>query len=237
MIINPKEIFCGQPILNIRKVVRNAMNEKLWGRSMTIITGKVAKILKQSTAISKQVVEQLIREEYLIYKKEKFGKSIQYELEATDKGRQFGLASATAPISREKATQLLDQLIERAKVINSNKELVYFVESLKVFGSYLSDKDYLGDLDVGVKLTRRFESVEFTHQSQKRIELAMANGWKFSNFLDKISWPHTELMLMLKAGKKGLSLHLEEIDDVIKISETKLVYQYDMSVDRKNNIL
>ncbi len=227
MIINPKETLFDQPILKIREVVRNAMSEKLWGRSKTIITGKVAKILKQSTSISKQVVEQLIREEYLIYKKEKFGKTIQYQLEATEKGRQFGLATATEPISREKATQLLNQLVERAKTINSNNELVYFVESIKVFGSYLSDNDSLGDLDVGVKLTRRLESDEFTQQNQKRIELARANGRSFSNYLDEIAWPHTEVMLMLKARKKGLSLHNEEIDDVIRITKTKLVYQYD----------
>jgi len=226
MLINPKEILFGQPILKIREVIRNAMHERLWGSSQAIITGKVANILKQPNSVAKQLIENLIQEDYLILKKEKIGTKFKYELTETENGRRFGIANATSPISRQKATQLLKELIERAKAINSNNELVYFVERISVFGSYLSDKDTLGDLDVGVKLTARYADDNFTLHNQKRIDFAKTIGKSFNSFMDEIFWPHKEVKLMLKNKQKGLSLHDLETDNVFNVTESKIVYQY-----------
>ncbi|HAQ20088.1 MAG TPA: hypothetical protein DCR40_12790 [Prolixibacteraceae bacterium] len=226
MQINSKEILFGQPILKIREVVRQAMKGRLWGNSKAEVAIRVAKILKQPDVVAKQLIKQLIEDEYLILTKEKLSDIYQYELTETEKGRRFGIANASKPISRQKATQLLNELIERAKSINENGELIYFVESIKVFGSYLSDKDTLGDLDVGVKLSRKHKPGDFTKHNQKRIALAKANGRQFSNSTEQLIWPHREVILMLKAKQRGLSLHDEDEDEVFKVTETKLVYQY-----------
>jgi len=233
MLINPKEILFGQPVLKIREVIRNAMQEKLWGSSQAVVVGKVANILKQPNAVAKQLIEQLKQEDYLSLKKEKFGAKFQYELTVTEKGRRFGMASATSPISRQKATQMLNELLERAKTINSNDELVYLVESIKVFGSYLSDKDLLSDLDVGFKLTRRYTGGDFTVHNQKRIDFAKSTGKSFSSFVDEICWPHQEIKLALKNRQRNLSLHDLETDEVFNVTETKLVYQYAINETEK----
>ena len=226
MQINSKEILFGQPILKIREVVRQAMKGRLWGNSKAEVTERVAKVLKQPDVVAKQLIKQLIEDDYLVLTKEKLSDIYQYELKETEKGRRFGIANASKPISRQKATQLLNELIERAKTINTSDELVYFVESIKVFGSYLSDKDTLGDLDVGVKLTRKHKSGDFTKHNQKRIALAKANGRQFSNSTEELFWPHREVMLMLKGKQRGLSLHDEDEDEVFKVTETKQVYHY-----------
>ena len=168
-------------------------------------------------------------------KKTKYRDDYQYELTATEKGRRLGIATATPPISREKANQLLDELIHRAKAINANSELIYFVESIKVFGSYLSDKETLGDLDIGIKLGRNYEHDQFHEQNQLRIDQAKTKGRQFSNICDELGWPYREVMLMLKARQRGLSLHDEEIDEVLKITQTKLVYQYSRSITEPTN--
>lgn len=226
MQINSKEILFGQPILKIREVVRQAMKGRLWGNSKAEVAIRVAKVLKQSEDVAKQLIKRLVEDDYLILTKEKLSDVYQYELTETEKGRRFGIANASKPISRQKATQLLNELIERAKSINENGELIYLVESIKVFGSYLSDKDTLGDLDVGVKLTRKYKPGDFTKHNQKRIALAKANGRQFSNSTEQLIWPHREVMLMLKGRQRGLSLHDEDEDDVIKMTETKMVYHY-----------
>jgi len=230
MRINSKEILFDHPILRIREVVRHAMQQKLWGTTESEIIDKVAIILLKSETVAKLVVKQLIQEDFLILNKTKCRDGYQYELTETEKGRRFGIATATPLISREKATKLLDELIERVKVINANNELTYFVESIKVFGSYLSDKDTLGDLDIGVKLSRRYENDKFIQQNQQRINLAKIMGRHFSNYCEELGWPHREVMLMLKGRQRSLSLHDEEIDEVLKITETKLVYQYRGSI-------
>jgi hypothetical protein len=232
MQINPKEILFGQPILKIREVVRRAMQEKLRDSKQTEITVKVAAIIQQPKPVAIQVIKQLIQEDYLIINKVKYGKEYYYELTDTEKGRRFGIATATPPISRQKANQLLLELIERAKAINTNSELVYYVERLKVFGSYLSDKDTMGDLDIGFKLSRRHKAGIFTKHNQQRIYMAKANGRRFINFTDELEWPRREVILLLKARKRGLSLHDEERDEVFKITKTKLIYHYETSMAR-----
>ena len=230
MQINSKEILFGLPILTIREVVRQAMKERLWGNSEEEVSTIVAKVLNQPDVVAKQLIKQLIEDDYLILTKEKLGDICQYELTETEKGRRFGIANASKPISRQKATQLLNELIERAKAINVNDEFVYFVESIKVFGSYLSDKDTLGDLDIGVKLSRKYENDNFSQHNQQRINLAITKGRNFNNYFEEISWPNREVILMLKGKQRGLSLHDEDEDEVLKITETKLVYQYRGSI-------
>lgn len=136
MQINSKEILFGQPILKIREVVRQAMKGRLWGNSEEEIMARVSSVIKQPEEVAKQLIKQLFEDDYLILTKEEFNDICQYELTDTEKGRRFGIANASKPISRQKATKLLNELIERAKSINENGELIYFVESIKVFGSY-----------------------------------------------------------------------------------------------------
>ena len=226
MLIKPKEILFGQPALKIRKVVQDAMNDSLWGNSQAEITSKVAKTLKQPNSLAKKIIENLIQEDYLILEKEKFNRQFIYKITETEKGRSFGLANANSPISRQKAIQLLDDLIKRAETINSNNELVYFVESISVFGSFLSEKESLGDLDVGIKLAKKYESDEFLKFNQHRIKIAKAKGRKFKSFVDELIWPYREVILMLKNRQRSLSLHNIEDDAVFNVTESKIVYQY-----------
>jgi hypothetical protein len=145
---------------------------------------------------------------------------------ATEKGRRFGIAKATTPITRAKANELLLDLIERAKSINENPEFVFYVERIEVFGSYLTDKELLGDLDVGVKIERRYKGRLFTQHNQQRIEMAKSGGRSFNNSTDQLNWPYLEVMLILKARKRGLSVHDINEDGVFCVTETRVVYQF-----------
>lgn len=226
MQINSKDILYGLPILKIREVVRKSMDERLFGSSQHEIDDKVSKILGQPITVANEVIKQLIEDDYLQLNKEIIQGIDQYNLTDTEKGRRFGIAKATSPISREKATKILNELIERAKVINANDEFLYYVESIKVFGSYLTDKELLGDLDVGVKLSKKYLSGKYRSFQQKKIKQVKKDGKRFNTFLDELFWPHREVMLKLKNRQIGLSLHDEEDDEVFKVTETKQVFEY-----------
>lgn len=230
MQLNPKDKLFGQPILKIRTVVRAAMKVQLWGDDKSELENKVAKLLGKSAAVSKKVIADLIHEGYLVLKREKDDGSFYYKLVETDKGRRFGVASANPPISREKADLMLAELIEKAKMINASTKYIYRVESVKVFGSYLSDKATLGDLDVAVKVIQKLEGEVFSQANFKRIETAKKEGRVFRSFTDEISWPYKEVMLKLKTRKKGLSLHDESDDEVVNLTKTKTVYTYSVGV-------
>ncbi|HEV8082689.1 MAG TPA: hypothetical protein VGP55_05780 [Chitinophagaceae bacterium] len=223
MRINTKQLLFNQPILKIREVIRHAMTGRLSGIKKAAIIKEIATILVCPASTAKLVFEKLIQEKYLTFKKKKWRDSYYYEVSETEMGRRLAVTRANPLISRAKADLLLAELIERVETVNNNPDFVYKVENLKVFGSYLSDQETLGDLDVAVKLVKKVTGDEFKFKNEERIRFAYKNGRTFSNFIDQIYWPYREVMLQLKTRKKGLSLHEE--DDVLNRTETKVVYQ------------
>lgn len=103
--------------------------------------------------------------------------------------------------------------------------MVYKVENVRVFGSYLSDQEILGDIDVAVKLEKKVSCDQFITKSEERIKLAHKNGKTFSNFIDQLYWPCREVMLHLGTRKKGLNLHYDGEDEVLNRIESKTVFQ------------
>ena len=101
-----------------------------------------------------------------------------------------------------------------------------YVERLSTFGSYLTPKTELGDLDIFFKLTRKCEGEEYREKCQQRIELAFEGGRVFHNYVDQIYWPEREVLLALKTRKKGLSLHDENNDELFGKTESIVVYEY-----------
>jgi hypothetical protein len=202
------------------------MMERLKSFDRNYIEKRVAGLLNQSKIVAKKVINDLLKEGYLELNKAKHGSKAFYELIETEKGRRLGVATANPAISRQKAEQLLNELIERAKQINVSDELLYYVEKIKVFGSYLSDKNTLGDLDVAVKLIRKYDGDRFMKENQKRVHQAIQEGRRFANYVDQVYWPQREVMLLLKTKKKGLSLHDEDNDEVVKNTATKVVYEF-----------
>lgn len=213
MRIHSKQLLFGQPILKIREVIRYAMVGRLSGIETKEIIKEIATVLSCTKKDAKIVFEQLIKEEYLIFEKKKTGNTFYHEVTETEKGRRLGVTRANPPITRAKADLLLAELLERVEKVNSNEDLVYKVKNVKIFGSYLSDQDILGDIDVAVQLEKRVTPEKYKFKCQERIKLAHKNGRVFANFIDQLYWPYREVMLQLGTRKKGLSLHEE--DEVI----------------------
>ncbi len=61
-------------------------------------------------------------------------------------------------LSRKKAEELLNGVIERAKQINASpdSEYMHWVTKIAVFGSYLTDTEKLGDVDIAVEILGRW---------------------------------------------------------------------------------
>jgi len=84
--------------------------------------------------------------------------------------------------------------------------LAYSVESVVVFGSYLTDRTKLNDLDIGVELTRRGKEKATDEKLQKeRIARAFACGRRFGNLVEELFWPRTEVLLILKNRSRVIS--------------------------------
>lgn len=123
----------------------------------------------------------------------------------TTKLGQLALAKISNGLPRELATKLLAQVIERARLINGDPDkYACHITCLAVFGSYLTSKSILGDLDIGVELREIHQNDQTRSFSELR---KMMQGG---------ATPTSTVMAVLRLQKpKQISLHqLSEILDL-----------------------
>lgn len=81
---------------------------------------------------------------------------------------------------------------------------------VRVFGSYLTDTDDLGDLDLALKLERRRVKGEWVKACH---DLADKSG-KTLSFFQRLTYPETEIRPRIKGRLPRISLHeTTELDE------------------------
>lgn len=111
-------------------------------------------------------------------------------------------------IKRTTADRLLTDIQKRVLEVNESDVFAYRVSKLAVFGSYLTDKEMLGDLDVGVELEPRFDDSKQQQAFEKaRIHQVILDGRQFGIFMEQLFWPQEEIMRFLKNRSTGISIH------------------------------
>jgi len=149
--------------------------------------------------------EDMIKEGYI--NKKDFNGSAYYELE--NKALSLVNAKFIKPISKEKATEVVKELLERVETLNTDKYYIVRVESIYAFGSYI-DKDAkdCGDIDliINLKLKDGINYDESVKISQERCPHA-------SNFLQRISYAtYQEPLKFLKNRNRYLSFSSDDKD-------------------------
>jgi predicted nucleotidyltransferase len=128
-----------------------------------------------------------------------------YEL--TIKGRGLAMARAKL-IRRTTAERLVSEFLQRVEEVNDDPNLLYWVDEVVVFGSFLTESETLGDVDLAVMYTRRTDDPkDFGEREKARVREARAAGRHFPSFFDKLIWPLREIELRLRKRSGSLSLH------------------------------
>jgi len=122
----------------------------------------------------------------------------------TNKGDEFVRASAAGKVSRQTAENALIGLLARVDQYNADPTKPLTVEAVVVFGSFLGSNVKLGDLDIAVKDCNR--NPTDTDPSATALAYAERSGRHFSNIVEWISWPNTELRQILKARKRTIAI-------------------------------
>jgi hypothetical protein len=135
--------------------------------------------------------------------------------EFTDKGEELVRASAAGNISRKTAEAALAGLLERVEQYNSDPDKVLAIEAVIVFGSFLGPKEKLGDLDIAVKVRDR--NPTDLDRAATALAYAERSGRHFSNFMEWICWPNTELFQILKASKRIMKI--QDWDSFLRLAE------------------
>ncbi|MFI5304436.1 MAG: nucleotidyltransferase domain-containing protein [Nitrospiria bacterium] len=106
-------------------------------------------------------------------------------------------------IKRETADRILKELVEAAGKINSSPktQFMYFVSKLVVFGSYLTLKEKLGDIDVAIEIEPRWKTEEEYNRWLPEVCEKKQLG------LARIYYPYQKILSTLRNRSKSLSFH------------------------------
>ena len=140
--------------------------------------------------------------------------------DTTIQGNALAMASFGKPISRKTADRLVSGLLERARTYNADPDKPLFINTLRVFGSYLSPEiDPIGDVDIELTYGRRITD-------QKAMsDYTRASGRSFNTYMDQLLWPQTELVQHLKKRSAFINITLEDITRITDRFDT--IYSID----------
>jgi hypothetical protein len=106
-------------------------------------------------------------------------------------------------LNRAKADKLLADFLRSVEEVNAHPDLLHWVTEVRVFGSYLTNSDDLGEICLVIKKERRRGSDSFTDPYPQRL-----------------------VALLLKGGSRYISLHdAAELDESSKFGG-KTVYTF-----------
>ena len=147
----------------------------------------------------------------------------------TDNGHATGMKSLVPRMTRPAAEALLREALERVAKINRDGELLHYITEVRVFGSYLTDSDDLGDLDIAIKLERKRVKGDWV----KAAGILADKSGKTLSFFQKLVFPETEVHRRIKSRLNRISLHeTSELDQNPEMGG-KIVYSFTPPVDQR----
>ena len=211
MYLSSSDTIAGLPALSIRELLRHVFDPV----SVQFVAAK----LKVTRAKARRLISEL-EHRGLLEPAEPFRRR-KYWMR-TLKGGQVALASAAPPISRATADRSIESFLGRVEVVNSDPYYLYRVTEVVVFGSYLSTKDRLNDVDLAVGLEAKEADLAVRAELLlQRSRDAMESGKKFRNLTAFACWPEHEVLLFLKSRSRAVSLH--RVSDPVLETATKRV--------------
>lgn len=109
-------------------------------------------------------------------------------------------------VRRARADRLIAQMVAEAEAINADATMIHTITLLAAFGSYLTDKEVLGDLDVAIQFKPRWTPENFDAlKRQFAIDHPMPPSTR-RDYFGRMFWPETKLRRRIKVGR-GISLH------------------------------
>lgn len=112
-------------------------------------------------------------------------------------------------MKRERADRVIAAMLEAAAAINADPRMMHWVTRLSVFGSYLTDKPVLGDLDVAFELKGRWRGKEDAGYNEMRKRFLMdfpPPDSIASDFMARLFWPGQVVVRRLRVGR-NISFH------------------------------
>lgn len=199
MNIDSRTTIAGLPAMNARKLVSSIPFETN-GFSIRCFANR----FKISQEIAKTRIEAFESEGYF-EKVRDDGKKTRWQL--TMKAATLAQASAAKKVKRATADKHYQAFLQRVHEINFNDSYLYQVTKVALFGSYLTEAGLVSDIDLFVWIARKPKfDTDFTHIRKKRTKEMLAEGRRFKDYIDELSWPELDVRKYLKNGSRVISI-------------------------------
>lgn len=210
--------IAGYPVFEVRRLMRKA-------RDLSIRAAFAEEVLGISAADAETMMKDLAALGYL----RPDGSSDERYWEVTIQGAALALAKAGAPIRRKTADRIVADFLHRVEQVNASKVYAYRVVRVVAFGSYVTDRPDLGDIDLAVELAGKWLSTQWAAErtydswTQPRRDAAVKAGRQLSGMIDYVNWPSTEVLLFLKNRSRAISL--TDVNLIPEGAQTKVLYE------------
>ncbi|MCX7313801.1 MAG: hypothetical protein NTV56_19300 [Alphaproteobacteria bacterium] len=183
------------------------------------------KLDRQHAAKAKKLIAALLRESYIIPTKDRGG-----IYKTTTKANALKMAKAVKRMDRATAEALVKGVLERACDINKRKDLLVWVTEIRAFGSYITDAQELGDVDLAGSYLKRIKGQDWTTLCRA---FARANGKNLDALSGMFSYPEKVVKMLLKNRSPRISLH--DMEDLERGDNwpSKLIYRWSPPMQRK----
>jgi predicted nucleotidyltransferase len=144
---------------------------------------------------------------------------------ATPKAKELQFESR-GRLSRVKADGLVGQLLARVRAVNADPNYAFKIDSVVLFGSYVSNRDRIGDVDVAIALRPRLRNKD----AQEALEAsARSRRPERRNIVEHLFGPRREVRQALKARSPWLDLRdVSELEEVLQTRriDYKVIFGY-----------
>jgi predicted nucleotidyltransferase len=219
--IDPNGSIAGRPALEIRKLLSR-------GRGGLWTIGFVAEQLATSEAEAQRIIDELSLAGYI--ERESMFPDRTHWVNSLD-GNALAMATSAKPVHRATAEKKVAEFLDRVHRVNDDTHFLYRVTRVVAFGSYLTDRERINDVDLGVELRPKFQDRDEQMEHEKaRARQAQIEGRRFRSFIDMLLWPKRETFLFLKSRSRTISLHDTE-DPILLQVECRTIFPEDGSAD------
>ena len=209
--IDPKATVGGVPILQVRDFLKRYGAE-----------GFMAKDLRErfGEAVAAHLLRVVVSEGY-VERAEIYG---EWRYGNTAKGGQLARASAARPVSRAKAEQALTEFLGRCDDVRTRPEFLFTVEEAILFGSMLTDKPKVSDVDVAIALRpKEKDAARLAALVHEQVRHARDEGVRFSNLLEMHHYPWSRVERFLKGRSRIVQLTRAD-DEILGHADKKVIY-------------
>jgi predicted transcriptional regulator len=204
--------IAGQPIRLVRDLLK-------YIDCMAVHSSCIATRLNIPEYVARQFAETMVEQGLL----ENDGGDRNY-YKTTAAGLRLSNVRLIKRIDRAKANKIIADMLQRADEINANQDMIYHIAAIDAFGSYITDANDLGDIDLTVILDFKKEKGDIVDANTARAE---ASGRSGLNFLNILTFGRHEVLRHLKGRNPYISLM--DVDGLDNVT-FKRIYPRDKAV-------